>query len=150
MAELTFRKAVAADMPSLAELNRQLQIDEQHRLRMELSELIPRMARWCNEEGYEAMVFERDGRTAGYALYRREPEHFYLKQFFVCRDMRGQGVGRQAIEWLAANVWHAAPAVYLDVLVHNQPGIAFWRAMGFADYCMTMERSRTIARTEMA
>jgi GNAT superfamily N-acetyltransferase len=150
MAELAFRKAVAADIPTLAELNRQLQIDEQHRLRMELSELIPRITRWCHEDGYEAVLFDRDGQTAGYALYRREPEHVYLKQFFVCRDMRRQGIGRQAIEWLAANVWQAAPAVYLDVLVHNQPGIAFWRAVGFADYCVTMERPRAISRMEMA
>jgi GNAT superfamily N-acetyltransferase len=140
MIMLTFRKAGEADMPLLAELNRQLQIDEEHRLRMELSELVPRMIRWCNEERYEAVLFERDGRVAGYALFRREPEHIYLKQFFVCRELRRQGVGREAIEWLAANVWNSAPAVYLDVLVHNQRGIAFWQAVGFRDYCVTMER----------
>lgn len=140
MTLLSFRTAVDADMPALAELNRQLQIDEEHRNRMELSELVPRMTRWCTSEGYEAVLFERDGKTAGYALFRRDPEHFYLKQFFVCRDVRRQGIGRAAIEWLAANVWQSAPAVYLDVLVNNQRGVDFWRAVGFADYCVTMER----------
>jgi hypothetical protein len=26
-----------------------------------------------------------------------------------------------------------------DVLVGNAGGIAFWRSLGFADYCLTME-----------
>jgi predicted acetyltransferase len=145
MMALTFRKAAEADMPQLAELNQQLQIDERHRNRMELVELVPRMTRWCASEGYEAVLFELDGETVGYALYRREPEFYYLKQFFVCRERRRRGIGRRAVEWLAANVWNELPAVCLDVLVQNEPGIAFWRAVGFGDYCITMERRHSIA-----
>jgi hypothetical protein len=37
-------------------------------------------------------------------------------------------------------VWHESPAVYLDALSNNAAGIAFWRAVGFNDYCITMER----------
>jgi ribosomal protein S18 acetylase RimI-like enzyme len=143
MPALRFRRATAADVPLVAALNQQLQIDESHRLRMELTELEPRTARWLRDEGYEATVFERDGETAGYALYRREEDHYYLKQFFVCRHCRRQGVGRQAMDWLIEHVWHDAPAVYLDVLVTNAAGIAFWRAVGFQDYCVTMERKTT-------
>jgi GNAT superfamily N-acetyltransferase len=139
MSELAFRKAAAPDMPLLAELNQQLQIDEEHRNRMTLAELVPRMTEWCTSGEYDAVLFERDGATVGYALYRREPDFFYLKQFFVCRELRRQGIGRRAIAWLAANAWQAAPAVYLDVLVHNQLGVDFWREMGFTDYCVTME-----------
>ena len=36
-------------------------------------------------------------------------------------------------QWLAAEV-------YLDALVKNVSGLAFWRAIGFTDYCITMER----------
>jgi predicted acetyltransferase len=145
MTKLSFRKAAAADMPRLAEMNQQLQIDEEHRNRMELSELVPRMTRWCASEGYEAVVFELGRETVGYALYRREPEFFYLKQFFVCRERRRQGIGRRAVEWLAANVWNELPAVYLDVLVQNERGADFWRAVGFGDYCITMERRNSTA-----
>jgi predicted acetyltransferase len=143
MSALSFRRATPADLPLVAALNQQLQIDELHRLRMELAELEPRMAHWLHDEGYEAMLFERDGETAGYALYRREQDQFYLKQFFVCRRFRRQGIGREAMDWLTKHVWHDAPAVYLDVLVTNAAGIAFWRAVGFCEYCVTMERNLT-------
>jgi len=37
--QLDFRTATLADVPLLAKLNQQLQIDEEHRLRMEIVEL---------------------------------------------------------------------------------------------------------------
>jgi predicted acetyltransferase len=140
MFALDFRLATSRDVPLLATLNRQLQIDEAHPRRMELSDLGPRMSRWLEDEGYKAILFESADSVAGYALYRRDDDHFYLKQFFVSQPFRRRGVGRQAIEWLTENVWCDAPAVYLDVLSTNVPGIAFWRAVGFGDYCITMER----------
>jgi len=97
------------------------------------------MASWLTDEGYQAALFEQNGKVAGYALFRRETEHVYLRQFFVCRDVRRIGLGRQAIEWLSQNVWSDAPRVRVDVLINNQSGIAFWRAAGFCDYCLTLE-----------
>ena len=140
MCELNFRRCDAVDVPVLAQLNQQLQIDEGHRLRMQLPELERRMADWLTAGGYESVIFERGGATAGYALYRREAEHVYLKQFFVCRELRRQGVGRQAMQWLSEHVWKESPAVFLDALIHNESGIAFWRAVGFRNYCITMEK----------
>jgi GNAT superfamily N-acetyltransferase len=141
MHELTHRRGTAADVPLLAAMNQQLQIDEEHSRRMQLPELEVRMAGWLATGGYEAVIFEREGRPAGYALFRREsePEHVYLKQFFVCRDCRRQGIGRAALEWLVAQAWQDRPAVYLDALANNERGIAFWRAVGFRDYSITME-----------
>ena len=140
MANLQFRPATSADVPLLAALNQLLQIDEAHRLRMDLTELEPRMTAWLEHDGYEAHLFERNGEMVGYALYRREEGRIYLKQFFVGRQCRRQGIGRRVIEWLITNVWQDVPAVSLDVLVVNEPGIAFWRSVGFQDYCVTMER----------
>jgi GNAT superfamily N-acetyltransferase len=144
MHDLTFRSGTAADVPLLAELNRQLQIDESHSRRMQVPELEERMAGWLASGGYEAVIIERENLPSGYALFRRESdrEHVYLKQFFVCRDCRRQGIRRQAIEWLRAHAWHDSPAIYLDALVNNERGIAFWRAVGFRDYCITMELKR--------
>jgi GNAT superfamily N-acetyltransferase len=142
MDDLTFRPAKHTDASLLAELNQQLQIDESHRRRMKLPELERRMADWLQAGGYQAVIFERRGRPVGYALYRRETEpddFYYLKQFFVCRDCRRQGVGREAIAWLIALAWRDSPMVYLDVLSNNARGIEFWRAIGFADYSITME-----------
>ena len=132
--------ATLVDVSLLAALNQQLQIDESHRLRMEIPELERRITGWLLDEGYEAALFEQDGETAGYALFRREPDFVYLKQFFICRQFRRQGLGRQAVEWLLRHKWHNEPRVRLDVLVNNERGVAFWRAVGFQDYCLTMER----------
>lgn len=140
MHALSFRRATASDVSLVAALNQLLQVDEAHPRQMELSEIESRTSRWLQFDGYEAILFEDAGETAGYALYRREEDHFYLKQFFVCRQFRRQSVGRRAIDWLMENVWHNAPAVYLDVLTNNSAGIAFWHAVGFRDYCIAMER----------
>ena len=29
--------------------------------------------------------------------------------------------------------------ITVDVLCQNEVGVAFWRAMGFTDYCLTLE-----------
>lgn len=137
---LHFRAANAADVPLLAWLNRQLQQDERHRDVMELTDIELRMQRWLAGD-FEAILFEREGAVVGYAIYQREEDFIYLKQFFVCRDARRQGIGRTAIEWLCANRWQVFPRVLLNALVQNNAGLAFWRAVGFAEYCITMERT---------
>ena len=55
-------------------------------------------------------------------------------------ELRRRGIGRSAMNWLRENCWSDAERVRLDVLVGNTSGIAFWRSVGFADYCLTMER----------
>jgi len=122
----------------LAELNGQLIRDEGHRNPMTLAELEARMRGWLTGE-YEAVLFLQQGQAAGYALFRREPEHVYLRQFFVRPEFRRQGIGRAALGWLREHAWADASRVRLDVLIGNAAGIAFWRAVGFRDYCLTME-----------
>ena len=134
------RVANAADRGPLAAMNQQLVRDEGHRNAMSLDQLEERMARWLQDE-YEAVIFELDGRTVGYALFRDEPDWTYLRQFFILPEFRRQGVGRSAMQWLLANAFPATKRLRLDVLVDNQRGIAFWHAIGFEDYCMTMEMS---------
>jgi GNAT superfamily N-acetyltransferase len=136
---MNYRFAAAADGAILAAMNQQLIRDEGHRNAMTVAELEERMRGWLAGE-YRVVIFEQGGQPAGYALFRDEPEFVYLRQFFVCRDLRRQGIGRAAMDWLLANVWHDASRVRLDVLVGNTSGIAFWRALGFRDYALTMER----------
>jgi ribosomal protein S18 acetylase RimI-like enzyme len=64
----------------------------------------------------------------------------YLRQFYVPLELRRQGIGRAAIEHLRAHYWQDRPRIRLDVLCGNATGIAFWRAVGFEDYCLTLER----------
>ena len=134
-----FRFATVSDAELLARMNQQLIRDEGHRNRMTLPELASRMVGWLQSE-YQAVLFEDGGLALGYALYKREPEHIYLRQFFIESAHRRKGVGSQAMNWLAAHAWNGTRRLRLDVLVGNASGIAFWRANGFNEYCLTMEK----------
>ncbi len=100
---LHYHPATQADAPLLAELNRQLIEDEKHRNPMSLAELEQRMWGWLQGE-YEAVIFEENGAVLAYALYRPETDYIYLRQFFVNRDHRRQGIGRQVINMLRSKV----------------------------------------------
>jgi GNAT superfamily N-acetyltransferase len=136
---MNFHTVTAADIPELASLNAALIRDEGHRSRMTVAELEVRMRKFF-DEGYVAVLFSEGGRTAGYALYRSDEEGVYLRQFFIAEHARRKGLGREAVQWLCANVWQDAERITLQVLLNNQRGIDFWRAVGFGDYCLTMER----------
>ena len=132
------RPATDVDTAELAALNQQLIRDEGHRNSMSADELENLMREWLGGE-YDATIFTINDSTVGYALYKRESEWTYLRQFFVLPELRRTGIGRAAIQWLLKNPWQDAPRIRLDVLVGNAHGIAFWRSIGFQDYCITME-----------
>ncbi len=132
------RFATADDAASLAEMNKQLIADEGHRNPMDVEQLTDRMRGWL-EGQYNAAIFEQNGEAVGYALWRPEDGGYYLRQFFISRRHRRQGLGRWGIDWLRDKAWADASHVSLEVLVGNRQGIEFWRSVGFADYCLRME-----------
>ena len=119
-------------------MNARLIRDEGHPNPMTLEELQARMGDWL-ETRYEAVLIKRRQEKVGYALYLRDGDSVYLRQFYVEPEHRRQGVGRAAVQWLKENSWEDASSIRLDVLVGNQDGIAFWRSLGFLDYCLAME-----------
>lgn len=141
---LQARPATVADVPLLAEMNRQLIQDEGHRNRMGLPELAARMRAWL-EADYAAIIFEQDGAPVAYALFRNEDEAdaVYLRHFFVARSHRRAGLGRRAMQTLLDEVWPPGRRVRVDVLWSNPGGLAFWKAVGFSEYAITLERERT-------
>jgi len=136
--QITFRRATRDDCARLAELNHQLIRDEGHRNPMTVPGLEQRMKNWLAGE-YAAVLFENDGEAVAYALYREEPEEIYLRQLFVVRNRRRQGIGRQAMEILRSQIWPKHKRLTVGVLVQNTGAIAFWRAMGYRDYSLTLE-----------
>jgi GNAT superfamily N-acetyltransferase len=132
------RFASLEDADIIAPMNLQLIQDEGHRNPMTISQLRDRMFAWLRDE-YEAVIFERDGVSVGYALFKREPEFIYLRQFFVVASHRRLGIARHALAWLWTNAWSSSPRLRIDVLVGNTNGREFWRKVGFTEYCMTME-----------
>jgi predicted acetyltransferase len=135
---MTFRIATLNDCSRLAELNHQLIRDEGHRNPMTESELEQRMRDWISSE-YQALIYEEGGEIIAYALFREQAEEIYLRQFFVVRHCRNQGIGRRAFEILRSDVWSTTKRLTVEVLVANERAVRFWRSVGYAEYALSLE-----------
>ena len=126
------------DCQRLAEFNHQLIRDEGHRNRMTVPELEQRMRGWIGGE-YRAVVYEEGGEIVAYALFREQAEEIYLRQLFVVRHRRSQGIGHRAVEILRSQVWPKTKRLTVEVLVANKRAVSFWRSVGYADYALSLE-----------
>jgi GNAT superfamily N-acetyltransferase len=135
--KLSWRQPADSDLDLLADWNHQLIRDEGHRNPMTSLQLAERMKQWLQGE-YRAVLFSTD-EPVGYALFKQEEQLVYLRQFFVRRDRRRTGLGREAFSILREQVWPRGVRLTVDVLCQNQGGIAFWRSVGYRDYCLTLE-----------
>lgn len=136
---ITWRTAtVPADVSLLAAWNHQLIRDEGHRNPMTVPELARRMQDWLEVE-YQAVIFSDAAQAVGYALYRPDADTIHLRHFFIRPEFRRCGLGRAAFERLRREIWPPGVRLTVNVLCHNAPGVAFWRAVGFRDYCLTLE-----------
>lgn len=135
---LTWRYAMAADLALLAEWNHQLIRDEGHRNPMTVEQLAERMSGWLRGE-YRAVIFSAEESPVAYALYKEEPQLIYLRQMFVRRDRRRDGLGRAAWEILRTQIWPRSIRLTVEVLCANHAAVAFWRSMGYHDYALTLE-----------
>ena len=136
---MPYRFATVADARFLAELNHQLIRDEGHRNPMQVDQLAHRMCGWLRSGEYRAVIFAQEDTPVAYALYRENPDEIYLRQFFVVRTWRRHGIGRSAMQSLLSDIWPCTKRRTVSVLVHNTSGVAFWRAMGYQDYALTLE-----------
>jgi hypothetical protein len=50
------------------------------------------------------VIYEDGGEVVAYALFREQPEEIYLRQLFVIRKRRRQGIGHRAVEILRSCV----------------------------------------------
>lgn len=136
---MEYRLATLDDVPLLAKLNQQLVQDERHRnARMTLQELEDRMQGFLSG-AYEAVLFSDSGETVAYALFRDDEDTIYLRQLFVSRDRRRQGLGREATDILRHHVWPKDKRIVTEVLCHNSVGHTFWKAVGFKEYSIALE-----------
>ena len=88
---------------------------------------------------FTAVVFEENDRTVAYALFCDHEDSIYLRQFFVCRDCRRRGYGREAMRILTERVWPRDKRLTVGVLSRNKIGYAFWKAVGLKDYAVELE-----------
>ena len=91
---------------------------------------------------YTAVLFERDGEIVAYALYADHPEQtdtIYLRQIFVERAHRRQGIGREALQILMEKIWPPDKRLTVEVLVDNQAARSFYKAAGFHECSIELE-----------
>lgn len=91
---------------------------------------------------YTAVIFEQHGEAVAYALYRDHPDRddsLYLRQIFVHRNKRRQGVGRSALRILRDEIWPQDKRIAVEVLVGNHAARQFYDAIGFRPYCVELE-----------
>lgn len=137
---MKWRRACLEDVTMLGRLNFELIQDEGHSNPMSVAQLEDRMRRWISSE-YTAILFTEDDEVLGYALFRdNEGRGVLLRQFFVCRARRRQGVGRRAIGMLVAEILPPGTSVIVEVLSANTRALAFWGAVDFVDYGRILRR----------
>jgi predicted acetyltransferase len=75
-----------------------------------------------------------DGEVVGLCLVRRRDGGWSVAEFSVMPDRRRGGVGRAAVEALAARA-RSDGAAYLEAKVHpdNREALPFWLAVGFTE-----------------
>jgi len=134
---VTWHYATDSDLDLLASWNHQLIADEGHRNPMNVLELRARMQGWLPDE-YRAVIFSAPEPVA-HALFKVNSDSIHLRQFFVRRDKRRLGFGTQAFEILRKQVWPKDVRLTVEVLCSNHGGLAFWRALGYRDYGLTLE-----------
>jgi predicted acetyltransferase len=135
---MDYRFADSNDLNLLAEWNYQLIRDEGHRNSMICEQLRMRMQDWLKGE-YKAILFSINDEPVAYALYKEFEQEVYLRQFFVCRDHRRHGLGKQCLAILRKHIWPSSKRLTLEVLVANEAAIKFWRSVGYKDYALTLE-----------
>ena len=135
---MEYHIAYETDLDILAQWNHQLIRDEGHRNPMTVSQLRDRIRQWLSAD-YTAVIFDKDGESVAYALYRESEDEIYLRQLFVKPENRNQGIGKEAVRILKEEIWTKPKRLTVDVLSHNKAAIAFWYSVGYKDYCLTLE-----------
>lgn len=138
---VVYRQAGLSDIEVLTHFNAGLQRDQDSPQPLAEAALRQRLADWLSEGTYQGVVAERDGHPLGYALYCLEDDHIFLRHLYVVPAARRQGLGRAFYGHLRDRLWPADRPVQLNVLASNARGQAFWRALGFEAFSLTLRQS---------
>lgn len=127
------------DLNILADLNKQLIEDEKSDNKMNIDQLKERM-RGFLETDYNAYLFKRHNTVVGYALVKKSQAPIYLRQFFICREYRKRGYGREAFNKLMHLL--GTDAIDIEVLCWNNAGKLFWDSLGFKERSVYMRYNK--------
>ena len=127
------------DLSKIARWNTELHEDEGS-TPMSVADAESRLRAWLLEDKFDGAIFEVDGEEVGYILYERReasPEErdskpaIYVRQFYIARDHRRQGIGSLAFRRFKAKHGMGEVRLVLDVKATNPLGQRFWEQLGF-------------------
>ena len=139
---MQYRLASTEDGPTLAVLNAQLIQDEGHRNSMTVAQLEDRMWGWLTQAHIQALLWRGSPRGRGVRLVsancgrRVSPA---MLSSFVIADVRALVAKRLPPGDCVppgCGARHNAPTV--SVVGAECPAVAFWRAVGYTDYDLTL------------
>jgi L-amino acid N-acyltransferase YncA len=137
---VNIRECSITDIETLAQLNKMLIEDEKADNKMNTEELKERMGKFL-KDGYKAYYFlEGDNRILGYALCDLKKTPMYLRQFYIKREERRKGKGKESFKKLIE--YTKREEIGIDVYAWNDVGIKFWVSLGFKNKYMHMEYRR--------
>jgi ribosomal protein S18 acetylase RimI-like enzyme len=143
---VSIRLVTPAEVPELAAMARE--IWEQHYTpvigREQVAYMVGRfqsagaIAHQMAEEEYRYYFFEKDGERAGY-MGIQPNDGLYLSKLYIRAPYRGQGIARQALEFLVELCREEGyEKIWLTVNKNNSGSIAAYEALG-----MTRTREQT-------
>jgi ribosomal protein S18 acetylase RimI-like enzyme len=84
------------------------------------------------------------GTVVGYGNFYnlREGRSVFIGNIVIDRSLRGNGLGKQLVNYLIGRAFHAydLPSVKLHVYNRNLPALLLYSALGFQPYAMKVER----------
>lgn len=129
------RLVPSTDIALLSRLYQELLEDESFDGLRTLDELRDGMASHLGA-GEVAFLFMAEDRVVGYALIVVTKSLPYIHHFYICRDARRHGFGKEAFYVLLDTL--KTDRIDLDVFVWNERGRAFWSSLGFVPRSIIM------------
>ncbi len=137
MPDLHIRSATEADVPLILQFIRDLAIYEKLEHKVIATEEAIRRTLFGNPRFAEVVFAEVDGEEAGFALFFHNYSTFlgqpgiYLEDLFVKEEMRGRGIGKALLAYLARLAKErGCGRLEWAVLDWNTPSINFYKSLG--------------------
>ncbi|KKO10734.1 GNAT family N-acetyltransferase [Pseudohongiella sp.] len=134
---LTIRPALASDVPVILKFVRELAIYEKLLHEVVATEALFTEYLFGRHPVAEVIIAEWEHKPVGFALFFHNFSTFlgrpgiYLEDLFVLTEMRGRGIGKALLSYLAAltRERHCGRLEW-SVLDWNEPAIRFYRSIG--------------------
>lgn len=126
---MELRRASVEDLEILTAMNLLLREDEKMDNNMTENEVRKRMRFFIKSKRYEVFLFQEREIIKGYIVIEIFRKPLYIRQFFVKREFRRQGIGTCVLDMILQ--YFNTKEIDVDVLVWNTNAIAFYEKYGF-------------------